>query len=295
MSGSLENWSNLVQVIALPLALLGLWLAWSQVRKAANTAHAELILAIDATLESHLSIREQIRQGWQPKSPGDRNAVRRYVGVFERVGILLKLGEVQLGTVDQLYGDRVAKLLNNDGARAVVTDDPEACRDFVFLWRQLRSVRNNHRNLPEPPPLGDGGGTTDKKLPPSRSLQLAIAGIAVAGGISVIVAEGAWTWWDVLLGTTLLLLLHAFDVPDEADAAINVGFAAVWSLAALVAIGLLINLIERVVNRDIDGLFAVLFWLLSTAMWIFFGPRLRPGMRNKLSRLPTVLTGRRRW
>jgi hypothetical protein len=143
-----QDWANVAQVIGFPLAVAALAMAWWQLRKAARAARGEFLLAIDAALaEPELqNLRTQIyktERPWTvPDEASERNKVRRYIAVFERLGILLRDRSVSIRHVDQLYGDRIAAITNNKSVRELVLDSPDAWRDFLYLWKRIQKRRD---------------------------------------------------------------------------------------------------------------------------------------------------------
>jgi hypothetical protein len=140
--------------------------------------------------------------------------------------------------------------------------------------------------------MTDGDRDEERK----RTLQLTLGGITVAGAISVIMGEGEWTWWAPPLGVTLILLLHAFDVPELNDSSINLAFGAIWSLCALVTIGYLLDYIDEHLfpYGAQDGLFAVTFWIIATALWTYFGSEWRKRVPERMRNLPRHAARRKR-
>ena len=131
--------------------------------------------------------------------------------------------------------------------------------------------------------MTDGTRNEERK----RTLQLTLGGITVAGAISVIMSDGDWTWWAPPIGITLIILLHVFDVPELDESSINLAFGAIWSLSALVAVGYLLEYIDdHFLRSDQDGLFAFIFWLITTALWTYFGSEWRKRVPRIMQKAP---------
>jgi hypothetical protein len=119
---------------------------------------------------------------------------------------------------------------------------------------------------------------------PVRPTMPAVVGVALAGALASILGQGDWTWASVPLGITLLLILHAFDDPTDDDAAVHLAFSAVWSLVALVALGLALQWVDRhdwISGENIAG-YDFVIWLVLTAIWILSGVGLRARVRRGL-------------
>jgi hypothetical protein len=119
---------------------------------------------------------------------------------------------------------------------------------------------------------------------PVRPTMPAVVGVALAGALASILGRGDWTWASVALGITLLLVLHAFDDPTDTDPAVHLAFSAVWSLVALVALGLPLQWVDRhdwIGGENLAG-YAFVIWLLLTATWTLWGVGLRASVRRGL-------------
>jgi hypothetical protein len=151
----ISNLSNIAQIVGLVAAIPAVWIAWRQLRKAAKSAHGQFILALDAAFEPHLKIRRALPNLDVPGEEDDssaaraiRNEVRRYIAVFERMGMLEQEGELDLKMIDKFYGDRMVMLLNNQGARGIVERKPREWSDFIHLYRELKAGPGKHRSWP---------------------------------------------------------------------------------------------------------------------------------------------------
>ena len=127
-----------------------------QLRKAARAARGEFLLAIDQALATpeFQDLRTKIYKSsnpWRlPDSSSKRNEVRRYIAVFERLGILLRDRSVSIRHVDQIYGDRIAAITNNATVRELILDSPDAWRDFLYLWKRIEKRRRRRAEARKP-------------------------------------------------------------------------------------------------------------------------------------------------
>jgi hypothetical protein len=144
--------SDLLQLIATLFTLLTVIYAAKQIRSAGRTAKAQLILMIDESLHHYEDVRAAINAG---KLPVEDSRLRRYVARFGRIGMLLQLKQIDLDTVNKLYGSRIKKLLDTSGdqvRRIVQKKEHTGWQPMIYLWHEMY---NNHgeRNLPTPPAL----------------------------------------------------------------------------------------------------------------------------------------------
>jgi hypothetical protein len=74
--------------------------------------------------------------------------------------------------------------------------------------------------------------------------QVAVLAVIFAGVITVITAnpDRPYTPGDIVIGLTLLLILHAYDVKEGNDERLQtMAFAAAWALSFLILVGYVIN------------------------------------------------------
>ena len=109
MPTSITDWvafaADLIQALGLPLAIIALFLTWQQVKQAkteaehaaaeakaaATAARAQFMLALDEAFDSHRDMRDEMdNPDWTPTSATERNYLGRYIGVFERLGLLVQ-------------------------------------------------------------------------------------------------------------------------------------------------------------------------------------------------------------
>jgi hypothetical protein len=123
------NWFTIFGLLVGAAALV---VAAVQIRNAARTTQAQLILMIDDSLRPYEEIRARIN-GSDPQHPAIR--MRRYIARFERIGILLETEQISLDKVNQLYGVRIEKLLQHPDAKALLASDPEGWQGVTYLWQ----------------------------------------------------------------------------------------------------------------------------------------------------------------
>ncbi|MCB9102631.1 MAG: hypothetical protein H6633_00065 [Anaerolineales bacterium] len=74
-----------------------------------------------------------------PTSPADWVAVEKYMGLFERVKVLIDNGLVDIDTIDKLYGYRVINIVANKVIyHKKIKDEAEAWQKFIELWHALK-------------------------------------------------------------------------------------------------------------------------------------------------------------
>ena len=125
-----------------------LWAGQAQLKRQALTARGQFLLGLQERFRDHdpvhLSLRDRPGdyQWWAGDEPTRTEwaAIEAYMGLFERVWMLVQQGLLEVETVDRLYGYRIRNIVKNDSIRAAQLDNPIRARDwvdFVELWRAL--------------------------------------------------------------------------------------------------------------------------------------------------------------
>ena len=170
--------ANLAQLVAVALAIPAAFWAYRQLKSATASAESQAILALDAAFGQFEDLRKELNTGaFLPKAghvaPVDddkRVQLRRYVAVFERLGLLLQKRVVGAQLADQLYGSRFQSLLTKNGGelnKILSERDGKGWENFVYLWKTLR-MEASHRNLPDPSGALVDSGTGDTRAFPRR-------------------------------------------------------------------------------------------------------------------------------
>jgi len=155
------DWAQLVGIpltlIALMVALNGLYRAKQQLDHADKVSQGQFIFTLDQVLISYEDLRTRARydRSWDYVDQQltdfqyvhERARIRYYLAVFERLGELLKRGMVDSALVAELYGSRLERLLRKDGVRQIVASKPEEWARLVYLWRELHPKREAMKQL----------------------------------------------------------------------------------------------------------------------------------------------------
>jgi hypothetical protein len=147
--------ANVAQLIAVTLAIPAAFWAYRQLKAGTASSESQAILALDEALYRHDELRKELNsaRGYEPEA-NDPNDVklRRYLAVFERLGLLLRKRVVRDQLADQLYGSRLEKLLtkNNGHLQPILTErGGKGWENFLWLRRRLAD-KMDHRTLPDP-------------------------------------------------------------------------------------------------------------------------------------------------
>lgn len=134
---------------ALPLVTgFGLLFVWQQIRAARHVARSQFLLDLDRRLRDHVGVAFDVRSpSWTPKDDAEGFELARYMGLIERMAILVDDGIVDLSTVRKLYGWRMRWLIANQCVRQDLADRREGWRTFIELWCRLDE--QCHRDLGE--------------------------------------------------------------------------------------------------------------------------------------------------
>jgi hypothetical protein len=135
---SLSDAANVAQIVSIVLAIPAACWAYLQLKAATVSAESQAILALDQALTQYEPLRKDLNRG--PLKDVDEVLLRRYIAVFERLGLLLKNGVVSKRLADQLYGSRLEKLLTNGGddvKKIIAQRQGRGWENFIYLWEQM--------------------------------------------------------------------------------------------------------------------------------------------------------------
>jgi hypothetical protein len=108
-----------VAIVGLPMILLQLRIARQQQLDAIKLSGSQVLLAADAVLAAHQDINRNLRPGgaWyrSEEHPTDQELplIEPYLGVFERLWIAFSIGQIDIATIDHLYGYRIRNMWAN--------------------------------------------------------------------------------------------------------------------------------------------------------------------------------------
>jgi hypothetical protein len=139
----LSDVANYFQIFGFPIAIAALIFAWFQIRSAARTSRVQMLLALDTRLADYEEIRRKINAKNRDIDDID---LRRYIAVFERVGLALRYRQISREEVHRFYGERFVKLIEYSKTANIVKN-PEGWKDFYYLFRQLRDYDGYREKL----------------------------------------------------------------------------------------------------------------------------------------------------
>jgi hypothetical protein len=128
-----------IGTLALPVVTgLGLWFVREQIRGARQVARGQFLLDLDRDLRKYYDVQLNLMEAsWEPRDAGEGFQLARYMALFERVGLLVGDGIIDLPTVDRFYGWRIKWLIENHCARKDLENRPAGWEGFIALWREL--------------------------------------------------------------------------------------------------------------------------------------------------------------
>ena len=150
---SLEEWGGLIAILGFPIVALQLFIARRQQKDAIRLSKSQVLLAIDAVLANYWEMNVRLR----PLGPwaGEKNSrthpteeelplVEPYLGVFERIFVAYQIGQIDVETIDQLYGYRERNIWANQRIVERKLQNPmlrEAWRRLIALTYVLEAHR----------------------------------------------------------------------------------------------------------------------------------------------------------
>jgi hypothetical protein len=143
--------ADVAQIVGIILAVPAAYWAYKQLKSATASAESQAILALDQAFYLFEDFRKQINS--DPLRAGrDDVTLRRYIAVFERLGLLIDKGVVGIELADQLYGSRLKKLLESvkPSVKTILAErEGKGWENFTELWSRMR-LDAPERGLPAP-------------------------------------------------------------------------------------------------------------------------------------------------
>lgn len=151
---TLQDWGNLGQLIEAIAAVVGLIYIGLQVRAAHKTSKGQFLLSLDDKVRQYDDVhRKLLNESWYPsnkvnmsKGEPDKINLHSYLGLFERIKILIDDKSISLQEVRRLYGYRVQVIVFNRGAYEELETYPDFWIDFIKLCRSLAELEKCERS-----------------------------------------------------------------------------------------------------------------------------------------------------
>jgi hypothetical protein len=116
--------------------------------------------------EVHRRLDSPAGERWA-SSDDEWPAIEAYMGVFERIQLLVEKKILNIETVDRLYSYRVISIVRNDHIRReMLVEKREFWPDFYKLWNRLGECEYWNENL-----AYNGEATASKVRPPQSPLE----------------------------------------------------------------------------------------------------------------------------
>ena len=156
------NVESIASILGLILTGVGLIYAGIQLRASEKVAQGDFLLRLDVAFWRHYKIHKLLRPGGDWSVPGkgpecaeDWADVEAYIGLFERVKVLVDDRIIDLETVNRLYGYRINNIVQNKiiSTEKCLTSPEEWSHlpdeerkkhgwfDFMELWHDLERIR----------------------------------------------------------------------------------------------------------------------------------------------------------
>jgi hypothetical protein len=146
--------SAVAAVVGAPLAAAALLVGARQLVRGRRASEAQFLLSLDDAFRHHVDTHMKFRPasteppdvvgGWcgpeaiGPETDEDLADVEAYMGLFERVNVMIDRGLIDADVVDRLYGYRVGNLLSNPRVvDAKLRDQAAGWQEFIALAAKL--------------------------------------------------------------------------------------------------------------------------------------------------------------
>ncbi|GAB4574742.1 MAG: hypothetical protein Kow0077_22830 [Anaerolineae bacterium] len=136
-----------VEIIGIVLTLIGVFAGVYQLYVSRQVELGNFLLRLDDMFKAHQEVHLALRPGgkWstdeeakQPQTTEDWAAIEAYMGLFERIKILIDKRIIDADIVRRLYGYRLANIVANRSIRqAKLIDEKDSWQDFIELCALL--------------------------------------------------------------------------------------------------------------------------------------------------------------
>ncbi len=139
---------SVATTIGIILALFGLFYTARQLEASQKTARGEFLLHLDELFYQHDKVHRLLRPGgdWAdgesgPVTNDDWILVEKYMGLFERVKVLVDDGLIDIDTVYKLYGYRVFNIVDNEIiCQRKLDEEANSWGKFIELRDDLKAI-----------------------------------------------------------------------------------------------------------------------------------------------------------
>jgi hypothetical protein len=135
------------------VAAVGLLYANRQLQESRKVACGDFLLRLDEAFQRHNAVHQFLQPAGKwgenkggPETPEEWFLVTPYMGLFERVDILLKQGLLTIADVDSFYGYRLLNIVANGVIRKTKLETKGTAKywkGFLHLWRALKAEHGN--------------------------------------------------------------------------------------------------------------------------------------------------------
>ncbi len=130
----------------------GLFYNARQLRLARKVARAEFFFNLDPVFREHAAVEAKLRGEWQGSGPTSLEewlAVEEYMGLYERIQVMVDDGIVDLDSFHKIYGYKLFYLVNNK----MIHSHKLVARAshwvlFIKLWRSLEALKEDPELYP---------------------------------------------------------------------------------------------------------------------------------------------------
>jgi hypothetical protein len=129
--------------------VLGLYFVWRQLRDTRRIAQGEFLLRLDEMFRYHDKVHRRLRPGgeWYLQEKGPNSVeewadVDSYMGLFERIKVLIDNKVVELEIINTLYGYRLDNILANNKIKQekLEKDEKDKWQKFIKLCKALNKL-----------------------------------------------------------------------------------------------------------------------------------------------------------
>lgn len=134
---SIELIANIITIIGLPLAAIGLCFTYKTIEQSKKIEEAKFWLQLRTDFFRYNYIHEKLLTNNKWNSNDDIVGLYGYLGQFELCNSMLEAGIVSLSTFKSQYKYRLEILLENESVKDRLIDENEHWKDFKKLLEKI--------------------------------------------------------------------------------------------------------------------------------------------------------------
>ncbi len=155
---TLQGAANIAAIIMAPITIVAIVYAALQIRHAKDSLKAQLINSLESEFKDYYKTYHKLLPGrtWSndkegPSTDEELNEIEAYLEFFEKIKLLIDVGAINIGTIDNMFAFRFFLIINNSHAqkKVIYRDAPYFLSLFALHkeWNKYRTQKDRESLL----------------------------------------------------------------------------------------------------------------------------------------------------